>query len=330
MEKHKVVVTRPLDQTRLRKITDRVPRIELLYASDLFMAERNGDYSSKERFDAILSQADVVSGRWPPENVIARAPRLQWVHSMLAGVDHDLYRDIFRKGIIVTSSKGLHGTQASELVLGMMLMLAKQAPRCFEHKLERRWERFFPLLLNSKTLGVVGLGNIGKEVARLGKAFGMRVMAVRRSTRRPTRAKNVDALLPKDQLKALLSESDFVVITLPSTPETEKIISEQEIGWMKPDACIINVARGSVIDENALVRALEEGRIAGAGLDAFAREPLPPESRLWALPNVVITPHIGGAREDMDDIVIDLFCENLERYLRGEELINVVEERKGY
>ena len=330
MKQLNVLINRSLEEESLRQITAVSPEIKIWDASDLQTAEESGDFTSSEKYNAMLSQAEVIYGFWPPKNVIARAPKLKWIQCMLAGVSHPSFADVFQSPVLVTNMRGMHGTQASELVFGMMLMLAKQAPLCFQMKQEKKWQRFTPLVLNSKTVGIVGLGGIGKEVARLAKAFGMRVVANRRSTRQATRAKNVDVLLPKEKLSELLSESDFVVLALPLTPETNKLIGEKELRSMKPTAFLINIARGGIVDETALIRALDEHWIAGAGLDTFAIEPLPPESRLWEFPNVIFSPHIAGARENYDMVITKLFCENLRRYLSGEKLINLVDKERGY
>lgn len=179
-------------------------------------------------------------------------------------------------------------------------------------------------------MGIVGLGSIGREVARLAKAFGMRVIATRRSAKLISRARYVDILLPREHQIELLSDSDFVVLTLPLTPETRRLIGEKELRAMKSTAYLINVARGGIVDEEALIHALNARWIAGAGLDVFATEPLPADSRLWELPNVIFTPHIGGATEDYVLRATKVFHENLRRYLNGKKLLNVVDKKKGY
>ena len=176
----------------------------------------------------------------------------------------------------------------------------------------------------------MGLGPIGREAARLAKAFGMRVLATRRSAKRVGRARYVDIMLPASQLRQLLADSDFVVLALPLTPETNRLIGEEELQTMKPTAYLINIARGDIVDEAALVRALDEHWIAGAGLDVFATEPLPANSRLWEFPNVIFSPHIAGGMEDYDARATEVFLENLRRYLNGKQLLNVVDKRKGY
>ena len=171
---------------------------------------------------------------------------------------------------------------------------------------------------------------IGREVARLSKAFGMRVIATRRSTKRETRARNVDIMLPSDSLHRALAESDFVVIALPYTKQTDSVIGEAEFKAMKPTAYIINIGRGRIIDEEAMIRALSEKQIAGAGLDVFATEPLPRSSKLWEMPNVLCSPHVSGGMEGYNVQATELFCRNLERFLAGKRLFNVVGKRRGY
>jgi len=305
------------------------PRIKLQDVSDLVSAEQRGDSAAKEQLDALLAEVEVIYGSMPPRNLFSRAPRLRWIHTMLAGVDPFLNANIAHSPVILTKTRGIH-SQISELAFEMILMLAKEAPLCFRLKQEKRWQQFNTLPLRSKTVGIVGLGSIGKDVARLAKAFGMRVIATRRSAKRVARSRYADTVLPGEQLPALLSESDFVVLTLPITSETKKMIGEKELRAMKSTAYLINVARGSIVDEEALIRALSENWIAGAGLDTFATEPLPPDSKLWELPNVIITPHIAGRVPNIDIKATELFCENLRRYLKGKKLLNVVDKKKGY
>jgi D-2-hydroxyacid dehydrogenase (NADP+) len=262
--------------------------------------------------------------------VITRAPRLKWLHAMLAGIDRPEFAEVLHSPVIVSNSAGIHRTQVSEFVFLLMMNLAKQAPFFFKMQQEKRWSPAIPGILEGKTLGIVGLGNIGKAVARLGKAFGMRVIANRRSIAETTYETNVDVLMPAGSLKELLSQSDFVVIALPAIPATQKMIGEEELRSMKTSAYLINIARGTIVDEDALIRAIKERWIAGAGLDTVAREPLPPQSDLWDLPDVIITPHVSGRRKDYNKLAIPLFCENLKRYIHHETLLNVIDKEKGY
>lgn len=318
------------DEEDLRRIALAGPGINVTDASELAIAEFRGDSTAKEKLDAMLAEAEVIYGLILPQNLLARAPRLKWVQTMSAGVDRFARMDIWQSPVIITGVSGIHATPIGEFVLEFMLMFAKGAPLCFQMKQKHEWKRFMPSVLRGKTVGIVGLGNIGREVARLSKAFGMRVIANRRSATKLKRARYVDKLLPAEQLNQLLSESDYVVVATPLTPETRGLISEKELRAMKPSAYIINIARGGIVDEEALIRALDEKRIAGAGLDVVATEPLPPESRLWDFDNVILSPHVAGGMEDYMERATEVFCENLKRYLNGKKLLNVIDRKRGY
>ena len=264
--------------------------------------------------------------------VISRAPKLKWIQVAIAGVEKFLGTELVESPVILTNARGIHAIPLGEYVIGLMLMFAKHAPLSFQLKQEKKWRQYppTPTMLRGKTVGIVGLGNIGREVARLAKAFDMRVLATRQSAKTVGRARYVDILLPKEQLRQLLTESDFVVLTVPLTHETDKLIGEDEIRTMKPTAYLINVAKGGLVDEEALIRALEEHWIAGAGLDVFATEPLPTSSKLWELPNTILSFSFAGSLKYNPKPPTDIFRENLRRYLNGKKLLNVVDKRKGY
>lgn len=318
------------DDENLRLIRAVSPKINVNDASALASAEFRGDNSQKEKFDALLAEADVIFGLMLPRDILARTPRLKWLQMMSAGVDRLRNTEIWQSRVTITGVSGIHATPIGEFVLGLMLMFAKGAPLCFQMKQKREWQRFRPTLLRAKTVGIIGLGSIGREVARLSKAFGMRVIATRRSARQAGKARYVDTLLPREQMPRLLAGSDFVVLAVPLTDETYQIIGEAELKAMKPTAYLINIGRGNLVDEAALIRALDEKRIAGAGLDVTATEPLPRESRLWDFDNVILSPHIAGGMEDYMIRATELFCENLRRYLSGKKLLNVIDRKKGY
>ena len=216
---------------------------------------------------------------------------------MFTGVDYFLTEEIVESRVVLTNMRGIHAVPVAETAMAMMLMFSKQSLLCFQSKLEKRWEDFIPETLRAKTVGIVGLGSIGKEIARLAKAFGMKVIAVDEA-RGNRRARNVDTMLPVKRLRELFLKSDFVVAALPLTPGTNKMIGEEELKCMKTNAYFINVGRGATVDEEALIRVLEKQEIAGAGIDAFTTEPLPINNRLWDLPNVIISPHIGGKQKN--------------------------------
>jgi phosphoglycerate dehydrogenase-like enzyme len=192
------------------------------------------------------------------------------------------------------------------------------------------WYKLGGRELGEQTLGIVGLGHIGRRVAQLGKAFGMRVLAMRRSRSNQDQDPDVDQFYTGTQLHAMLRESDYVVLTVPLTPETEHLIGEAELRAMRPHAYLVNVARGRVIDEKMLIRALEEGWIAGAGLDVTEEEPLSSDSPLYSMPNVILTPHISGVSVNYDRRLTALFADNLRRFRKGQPLLNLYHRQRGY
>jgi len=330
METVNVLVATPIDEELLKRIATVSPRVKLQNVWDLSRADFRGDSSAKDELDIALADAEIVYGIRLPRDLISRAPKLKWVQVMSAGVDRFLDSDFRRSPVILTNVSGIHATPISEFVMEQMLMFAKNALLCFDLKQKKQWQRYSPTTLRGKTVGIVGLGNIGREVARLSKAFGMRVIATSRSAPRARHTRNVDLMLPRQELQRLLAESDYVVITLPYTDETDSLFGETELKTMKASAYLINIGRGGIVDEDALAHALSENWIAGAGLDVFSTEPLPPESQLWELPNLLFSPHVSGLMEDYIGRSTNIFCDNLRRYLEGKRLLNVVDKQKGY
>ncbi|MFC1945584.1 D-2-hydroxyacid dehydrogenase [Chloroflexota bacterium] len=317
-----------LEEECVRQIESVSPRIKVHDASRFAVAEDKGDYSSKEQFDAILAEAEVLFAFRPPQDVIARAPGLKWIQTPITGADPVLIPEVVESSVIVTNARGIHGTQGSEMVFAQMLMLAKKASLLLEMKQEKAWKNFVPELLNGKTLGCLGLGAIGVEIVRLAKAFGMRVVATRAHPEVP--CEYADEILPSSRINEVLAQSDFVVVAMPLTPESEKLIGEAQLRAMKPGAYLINISRGKILDEDDLIRALKEKWIAGAALDTFTVEPLPVESELWDLPNVILSPHIMGRRSDYNMLATNLFSENLKHYVNGTQMFNVVDKKRGY
>ncbi len=330
-----VLLTASLHNECKQQIAAVSPRIKMLDAvgpwkpPDKVTPERMQTISG-EKLDEYLPQAEVLFGYTPPKNLVSRAPNLKWFQTMLAGVDHFLDDELRKSPIVITNVSGLHASPVAEFAITFMLMFAKQAYSCFLNKQQKKWERFIAMLLRSKTVGIIGLGSIGREVARLSKVLGMKVIASRRTAKTGGRAQYVDTLVPPDHLDMLLSNSDFVILTLPHTPETHQMIGERELRNMKLTAYLINVGRGETVDEDALVKALEQNWIAGAGLDVFSQEPLPIDSKLWELPNVIIGPHASGRLDNYDFLTTEFFCENLKRYIAGRRLRNIVNKKRGY
>jgi D-2-hydroxyacid dehydrogenase (NADP+) len=327
----RVVLTTPIDEQNVRKIKAVSERIQVEQISPLVVAEKKGDFANKEKLTLLLLEAEVIYG-WIhhfPKDLLARTSRMKWIQVMSAGVDR-LPGEILKSQIRIATASGLHRTPMGEVVLEMMLMFVKGAPSCLLMKQAREWRRFRPKLLNGQTVGILGLGAIGTEIARLCKAFGMKVIGVRRSGGPESPFPDVDRVYSRDRLPELLAESDFVVLALPLTKETKGMVGEKELRGMKPSAYLINVARGAIVDEGALLRALEEKWIAGAGLDVFIQEPLPPESKFYELPNVIFSPHISGDMPEYELRATEVFCENLRRYLACEPFLHEVDKEKEY
>ena len=294
--------------------------------------------SNAEELQARLEEAEVLCSYWVPGNWRERGKSLRWLQAAGAGVDNFRSTGLLApdSGVIITTAVGINATTIGEYVFGSMLMYNRSWPQMVRLQdrhvwpASAQWYNLGGRELVEQTLGIVGLGNIGRRVAQLGKAFGMRVLATRRTARGDEHEANVNKLYPLSQLHELLHQSDYVVLAVPLTAETEKLIGEAELRAMRPHAYLVNVARGRVIDEKALIRALEEGWIAGAGLDVVEQEPLSPDSPLYSMPNVILTPHISGTSVNYDQRLTELFADNLRRYRADEPLRNRYDPARGY
>jgi len=281
------------------------------------------------------ADADIILGGMYPE-IFAAAKNLKWVQYIGAGVEKYLFPEFADSQVILTNASGTQHS-VSDHAMALILALSRRLNMYIRFQLERKWDRkefdsWNGLVqddLYGKVLGVIGLGHIGSEVARKAKCFGMTVISIKRTP--GAKPAYVDELLAPTGLNDLLRRSDFVVICVPITSETRHMIGEKELRMMKKDAILIITSRGAVVDENALVRALKEGWIAGAGLDSFETEPLTTSSELWGIPNVIITPHVGGSTTlpRYSERVCEFFIENLKLYNEGRPLINVIDKKLG-
>jgi len=245
-------------------------------------------------------------------------PRLRWLHSFSAGVDHPVFQQLIDAGVLVTTSAGANAVTVAEGTMLAILALARDLPRFVDAQRRHAWEPRDVEGLGGAVLGVVGLGHIGLHVARLGAAFGMRVVGLRR---RPDGDEPCETWA-LSRLPELLPLVDYLVLALPLVEETRGMVDAAALARMRPSARLVNVGRGELVDETALVDALSGRRLAGAALDVFATEPLPAESPLWSLPNVLVTPHVAGSDPRNDAGVADVFLDNLARFERGETLRN--------
>lgn len=296
-------------------------------ACDFITITRKGEAS------APYDEAEIVMLPWGlPEEVQTRIlalPRLRWVQTISAGISPAVLEALrARPEVILTNATGVFDIPIAETVLTYILMIVKRMPEFMAQQREHRWHKLPLRELRGLTVGIIGLGGIGREVARRCQALGMRVIATRRHPEQG--APYVEALFPPARLDELLAQSDFVVLSVPLTPETHHLIHAERLQVMRPDAWLINIARGAVVDEAALIAALREKRIGGAALDVTESEPLPADSPLWELPNVMLTPHNSWSTPYLEERQKDLFLDNLARYLNGEALRNVVDKALGY
>jgi phosphoglycerate dehydrogenase-like enzyme len=276
-----------------------------------------------------LPQSDVlvISMLWN-NDLPQAAPKLKFIQSISSGTDwYD--KDVLRAhGIRLASAAGVNAEAVAQHAMALILALRRRLPEARDNQRAGLWRGMISEIaaredqLTGKTLLVVGLGRIGARLAHLARAFGMRVIAIRRNP--AADAAGVDAVGGNDRLREMLGEADIVALTCPLTPETENLIDAAALAAMRPAAHLVNVARGRIVDEPALIRALQEGRIAAAALDVTVEEPLPQSSPLWSLPNVLLTPHTAGETQSYEDGVIDILLENLDRLWRGETLVNQV------
>lgn len=291
-----------------------------------------------DRLAEEVADADIFVGYSLRPKQFAQARKLKWLHSTAAGVAQLMYPELRASGIAVTNIRGIHAAPMAEHVLGILLALARRFPGTLRHQMARHWAQqdlwdapIRPRELAGQVLLLVGFGAIGREVARRAQPFGMKIWAVTRSGRVAQDVTGlVDRVFTAAQLDEALTGADFVVLAAPETPETFHLINARRLALMKPAAYLVNVARGSLVDEAALVEALTRRAIAGAALDVVEQEPLPPSSPLWPLENCFLTPHVSGATEFLWDRQTDLLVENLNRWFSGRELINRVDLARGY
>ena len=336
-----VLIASPLEPEHVERIRALDPRIKLLFDPELlprprFVSDHTGPPTTQRtpeqeaRFLEMLGQAEVLFDfdRAHIRDLPAVAPRVRWVQSTSAGIGQMVKRvGLDKTGIVLTTSSGVHARPLADFCLMAMLMFAKDYVRMERDRKAKRWERYCGEELTGKTLAIVGLGRIGQEVARHGKRMDMRVVGMRRTD---APVEGIDKMFDRDQLRDVLGETDFLVLAAPHTPETEGIIGADEIAAMKRGAVLINIGRGQLVDESALIRALEMGRLAGAALDVFSAEPPPADSPLWDMPNVIISPHSASTVTQENARITELFCDNLRRYLSGRPLRNVLDTEKLY
>jgi phosphoglycerate dehydrogenase-like enzyme len=339
----RVVITSPLEDELVDVIRsadehlDVVHERQLLapirYASDHPLPTLDAP-GSRERWEQLLDEAEVLFDFGPLElaTSLAARPRLRWIQGTSAGVGGLVDRMGLRtSSVVVTTSSGVHARPLAEFAVLAILAFAKELPRVVRDQREHRWERYAGGEAAGKTVCVVGLGQIGREVARLTRALDMRAVGTVRDVRgRTAEDLHVERLLPTEDIDELLPGADALVLSCPLIELTYHLLDARRLALLKPSAVVVNVARGQVVDERALIDALRSGRLRGAALDVFEHEPLPPGSPLWDLPDVLVSPHSASTVAAENERIVALFCENLHRYLAGRPLLNVLDKELLY
>jgi phosphoglycerate dehydrogenase-like enzyme len=322
----RVHITMTLPEEHLARIRAISPRLAVTYYPYTVQGSPTG-------LEVLLGDVEVLL-TYHAGFALEAAPLLRWVQLAGDGVDYLLGAPIMASDVTITNAR-LFAAPIAEYAIAQMVALTRMLPKAHQQfQVERRWpvdhwSEYAGAELAGQTLAILGHGSIGRQLARVAQAMDMEVIATRRSVREPTWEDGVE-VHPPDALHDVLARADFVVVCLPLTPETEGIVSEEALRRMKRTAYLVAVGRGRVIDEDALLRALREGWIAGAALDVFAQRPLPPDHPFFALPNVILTPHMSGISANYAERMTALFCDNLQRYLAGEPLRSQVDKQKGY
>jgi phosphoglycerate dehydrogenase-like enzyme len=338
-----VLIASWLDPRHAERIAAAEPdRIEVIYEPELlpttrYEADHHGPPrpltdEQRRRWQNHLGRAEVAfEFDWErPEELLERAPRLRWVQATSSGIGPLIeHLGLAGSPLLITNAAGIHAQPLAEFVLLTALHFAKEMPRLNTWKVERHWERFCGHEVFGSRMTLIGLGRVGSRIAELSSALGMEVTGHRRTTGDqipPGVSRVVDAA----GLDAVLPETDILVIAAPDTPETANLIDRRRLFLLPKHAVVVNVGRGSLIDEQAMIELLQTDRLRGAGLDVFAKEPLPPDSPLWAMPNVIVSPHSASTVQQENDRLVDLFIENLHRYLDGRPLVNVFDHARRY
>jgi phosphoglycerate dehydrogenase-like enzyme len=285
----------------------------------------------REKIEPLLGDIEIVAGHIPTQ-WIPRMPRLRWYQQWGAGTDWLMHHpDIAKRDFILTNASGVHAIPISEHILAFLLAFARSLPAAIRAQERHQWEQDIqpaPFELAGKTMLLIGVGAIGQRTAQVASGLGMRVLGVRHDPAKTV--PGIERMFGPEQLEMALPEADFVVLTIPLTQETKGMFNARAFGKMKPSAYLINIGRGGTVNEADLIHALQAGQIAGAGLDVFENEPLPPDSPLWDMKNVIITSHYSGSTPHYDERAMAIFIDNLERYQKGQPMKNVVDKKRGY
>lgn len=340
-ERLKVLIASYLEPELVETIRKEVPQVDVVYRPDLlgeprYIADHNAPVNrtpeQEAEWGALLGQADILFDfdHTHREDLPELAPNVKWIQATSSGIGQFVHRMGYAENMncIFTTASGVHARPLAEFSIMAMLMFAKDFTYLQSEKEAHHWQRYCAFELAGKTLAIIGLGKIGQEVAKLAQAFDMRVIGTRHDISKATA--HVDQLYAPDDLKPVIEQADFLLLATPHTPETEGLIGAEELALLPKGAVLINIARGVVVDQEALIVSLESGHLRGAALDVTTPEPLPADNPLWDMPQVIISPHSASTSDKENHKITELFCENLQRFLKGEDLVNVLDVNRLY
>lgn len=342
LSKLNVLICSYLEPENVERIRKTDSRLDVIYAPALlrpprYPADHIGDPGfvrspeQERRWQELLAQADILFDfdATHRADLPDLAPNVRWIQATSAGIGQFVKTNQYDTRMpetVLTTASGVHARPLAEFCLMAMLMHVKGFGRMYRDQQRKHWERYAGTDLENRTLAIAGLGQVGSAVARLAKAVGMHVIG---TSLHPSTG-IVDQFYPRERLHDMLPLAEFLVLIVPHTPSTEKMIGARELNLLPRGAYLINIARGAIVDEAALIQALQSGQLGGAALDVFEQEPLPPGSPLWEMPNVLVSPHSGSTSDNENDRLTDLFCDNLRRYLNDEKLRNVLDPERMY
>ncbi len=344
--RHKLLIASYLEQEQVERLRQVDPRLDVVYQPELLRPPRyaadhkGGELTRSEEqeshWQSLLAEAEILFDfdQTHLEDLPELTPKLEWIQATSAGIGQFVRRMGYATRMprtIYTTASGVHAVPLAEFCIMAMLMFTKHVPGMMRMQEQRQWRRYAGTDLRDRTLVILGMGRVGKEIARIAQAFHMNVLGIKRDLDGiEAQSLHLDELHPSSELPGLLTRAEFLILCLPHTDETEGMINAEQLSLLPAGAVLVNVSRGAVVDEPALIAALQSGDLGAAALDVYAEEPLPRSSPLWAMANVLVSPHSGSTSDRENQRITDLFCENLRRYLDGRELLNLLDLDKLY
>lgn len=333
-----------LEPEHVERIKLAAPQCEVIYEPDLIAAPRYpADHKGapikrtsdqEQKWLSFLKRTDILFDfdQTHMHDLPELAPNVRWMQATSSGIGQALHQLQYAQRMpqtVFTSARGVHDQPLAEFCLMVMMAFNKKLIHTIDNQRKKHWERFAGTDLRNRTIGIIGVGKVGQKIGQLCQCMGMNVLGVKRDTHNVNpRDVHVNELYGQNELDKVLPRIEYLVLIAPHTPETEKMIGEKELATLPKGAILINIGRGALLDESALISALQSGHLGGAGLDVFEMEPLPKESPLWDMPNVIVSPHSGSTSDRENELITDIFCENLKNYFEGKPLINVIDTEK--